>query len=238
MVTLCEVKGCSSSHLRQWMITCTTAEKCYWCSRVIIHWRWCSKAAKYYATWKDLTGGCGSSLRTCIRLLMGTHNCTYMYICSRVRGRSVGLCGYLHIMHIISKAMTTKKINNPIALIIINRCIMLYSLAGCFCGVPFCWCWWLAVVASGLAVARTAKCAGTKSMTSKTTRAAGVRLVVCGRFVLLIYYRKTCMGQLGQRFFETLYQQGLQRSLFALVLFEPKTPEYLCRTIIKRTKAV
>ena len=158
------------------MITCTTAEKYYWCSRVIIHCRWCSKAAKYYTTRKHLTGGCGSSLRTCIRLLMGTYNCTYMYICSRVRGRSVGLCGlFTHNAYYKQGWPCASALR---ALIIINRCIMLYSLAGCFCGVPFCWCWWLAVVASGLAVARTAKCAGTKSMTSKTTRAMAVRLIV------------------------------------------------------------
>lgn len=53
------------------------------------------------------------------------------------------------------------------------------------------------------------------------------------RAIIYIFFADTSllpspMGHLGQSFFETLYQHGLQRAFFTFVLFAAGNPEYLC----------
>jgi len=56
-------------------------------------------------------------------------------------------------------------------------------------------------------------------------------------FCAIAYPLKTFRGQMRQKFFETLYQQGLQRVFFACVLLQTKNPEYLCGITTKKDKS-
>lgn len=79
-----KLKAASTSHLRQWIITCTDDEKRNksWC--VIIDWRWCTKAAMILLNRNVNCGGCGSSSWTYTCICTSVHVYAHLYMCVRL----------------------------------------------------------------------------------------------------------------------------------------------------------